>query len=190
MGKISKAMKIVPDAMRNLSKIADDVGDASRKASKALKRTDTGAVRSSRSATKASKVKPPDRPVKVKVMQGATPAEVKQFENYVAGANRAVSKNALSKTGRVASTKNGVRKEATKAAAKEKRRAKAVEAAGGPKSPYSKDMVAGHVPDASWMGKGEPFEWQPMSRRVNSSLAGQIGNYPVGYKPTRFEIEY
>lgn len=42
MGKISKAMKIVPESMKNLSKIADDVGDASRKTADKLKRTDTG----------------------------------------------------------------------------------------------------------------------------------------------------
>lgn len=45
MGKISKALKIVPESMRNLSKIADDVGDASRKAADKLKRTDTGPVK-------------------------------------------------------------------------------------------------------------------------------------------------
>lgn len=45
MGKISKAMKIVPESMRNLSKIADDVGDASRKTADKLKRTDTGPVK-------------------------------------------------------------------------------------------------------------------------------------------------
>lgn len=45
MGKISKALKIVPESMRNLSKIADDVGDASRKTADKLKRTDTGPVK-------------------------------------------------------------------------------------------------------------------------------------------------
>lgn len=32
--------------------------------------------------------------------------------------------------------------------------------------------VAGHVPDAAWMGKGQPYEWQDMFKRVNSSLSG------------------
>jgi hypothetical protein len=40
------------------------------------------------------------------------------------------------------------------------------------------------------MGQGQPYEWQDMSKRVNSSLSGQFGNYPVGYKPSHFEIEY
>lgn len=39
MGKISKAMKIIPDAMKRLAKITDDVGEASRNTTKALKRT-------------------------------------------------------------------------------------------------------------------------------------------------------
>jgi hypothetical protein len=122
------------------------------------------------------------RPVKVKVPKWASPEEVGQFERYVEGSNRAVAAGALSKTGRVATTKNGVRRDAEKAAYRERKRA---EAAG---TPYK--GVAGHVPDAAWMGQGQPYEWQDMSKRVNSSLSGQIGNYPVGYKPTHFEIEY
>jgi filamentous hemagglutinin len=42
MGKISKAMKIIPEAGRKLSKLADEASDTSRQATKALKRTDTG----------------------------------------------------------------------------------------------------------------------------------------------------
>jgi hypothetical protein len=122
------------------------------------------------------------RPVKVKVPKWASPEEVGQFERYVQGSNRAAAAGALSKTGRVATTKNGVRKDAEKAAYRERKRA---EAAG---TPYK--GVAGHVPDAAWMGQGQPHEWQDMSKRVNSSLSGQIGNYPVGYQPTHFEIEY
>lgn len=192
MGKIPKAMKIIPKSMKNLSKIADDVGDASRNAKKALQRVDTGAAKSARSATTASKASKVGMkgPVKVKVPAGASKAEVKQFENYVAGANRAIAKNALSKTGRVASTKNGVRRQASRAAAKERKSAADLAKSGGPPSPYTSGKIAGHVPDAAWMGKGDPFEWQAMSSKVNSSLAGQINRYPVGYKPTRFEIEY
>ena len=50
----------------------------------------------------------------------------------------------------------------------------------------SSDVVAGHVPDSTWMGQPEPHEWQAMSRKVNSSLGGQNKRYPVGYKPTIF----
>lgn len=42
MGKISKALKIIPEAGRKLGKLADEAGDTSRQATKALKRTDTG----------------------------------------------------------------------------------------------------------------------------------------------------
>lgn len=121
-------------------------------------------------------------PVHVVIPKGASADQVKQFENYAAGANRAVAANALSRTGRVASTKNGVRKAATKAAKAERDR----KAAAG--TPYQ--GVAGHVPDAAWMGQGEPFEWQDMDRAVNSSLAGQINRYPVGYRPTEFRVVY
>ncbi|MCP2166581.1 hypothetical protein LX83_003449 [Goodfellowiella coeruleoviolacea] len=98
------------------------------------------------------------------------------------GSNRAVAANALSKTGWVATTKNGMRNEAEKAAYAERKRA---EQAG---APYQ--GVAGHVPDATWMGKGEPYEWHDIAKRVNSSLVGQANGYPIGYKPAKFEIEY
>lgn len=134
-----------------------------------------------------AKPKPPvklsdERPVDIRVPKWATKAQQQQFERYVAGANRAVAADALSSTGRVASNSNGVRDAAEKAAIAERDRA----AAAG--TPYQ--GVAGHVPDAAWMGKGQPYEWQDMDKQVNSSLAGQIRRYPVGYQPTVFRLVY
>jgi hypothetical protein len=45
---------------------------------------------------------------------------------------------------------------------------------------------AGHVPDTTWTGKADPYQWLDLSPRVNSSLGGQAAHYPVGYKPTVF----
>jgi hypothetical protein len=89
-----------------------------------------------------------------------------------------ITAKVFSEGGRVATTKNGVRRDAEKAAYRECKRA---EASG---TPYQGD--GRHVPDAAWMGQGQPYGWQDMSKRVNSSRSGQIGNYPVGYKSTHF----
>ncbi|OLO54563.1 hypothetical protein BKH26_09945 [Actinomyces oris] len=110
--------------------------------------------------------------------KNATAAELKEFDNYVAGCNRALEAGALSKTGRVPTAGTGLQREASQAAQFER--------AAHPEKYPSPDIVAGHVPDSTWMGKAEPYEWQPMSRRVNSSLGGQNTRYPVGYKPTVF----
>lgn len=42
MGKISKALKIIPEAGRKLGKLVDEAGETAQQATKALKRTDTG----------------------------------------------------------------------------------------------------------------------------------------------------
>jgi hypothetical protein len=174
--------KLDKDHADKLLKITEDIGkgDATKAAGKDL----NNAADRFEARTKIAKLLNPDKVgvVRVKVPKGASPEEVKQFERYAEGSNRAVSADALSKTGRVQSTKNDVRKEAKKAAYAENKRA---EAAG---KPYQ--GVAGHVPDAAWMGKGEPHEWQDMSKHVNSSLAGQINGYPAGYIPTKFEVEH
>ncbi len=128
-------------------------------------------------------VDPLTGPVEYNLPDWATDKDIEIFEEYVAGSNRAIAAGALSPTGRVASTQGGsnsVRKQAEKAAKKEKARARAAN------KPYS--GVAGHVPDAAWLGQGEPPEWLDMPMRVNSSLAGRINAYPVGYKPTEFKL--
>lgn len=109
--------------------------------------------------------------------KNATAAELKELDDYVAGCNRALEAGALSKTGRVATTKSSLAQEAKAAAAREKKAHPEL---------YSGGKVAGHVPDTGWGRGPEPHEWQPMSPKVNSSLGGQNNRYPVGYKPTIF----
>ena len=106
-----------------------------------------------------------------------TAAEIQEVDDYVAGCNRALEANALSPTGRVATTKSSLAKEAQDAAARERKAHPEL---------YSGGKVAGHVPDTGWGRGPEPHEWQAMTRRVNSSLGGQNKRYPVGYKPTIF----
>jgi len=119
-------------------------------------------------------------PVYVAPLPGATPAQVAQTQSYAAGANEALLARALSPTGRV-STSGALRLDANAAAAAERARALA---AGTPYGP----QAAGHVPDTTWMGVPRPYSWQPLDPRVNSSIGGQAGNYPVGYQPTWFEF--
>ena len=109
--------------------------------------------------------------------KNATAAELKELDDYVAGCNRALEAGALSKTGRVATTKSSLAQEAKAAAAREKKAHPEL---------YSGGKVAGHVPDTGWGRGPEPHEWQPMSPKVNSSLGGQNNRYPVRYKPTIF----
>nr|WP_297993889.1 hypothetical protein [uncultured Actinomyces sp.] len=109
--------------------------------------------------------------------KNATAAEIQEVDDYVAGCNRALEANALSPTGRVATTGTKLGTEA-KYAAKLERKAHP--------ELYSGGKVAGHVPDTGWGRGPEPHEWQPMSPKVNSSLGGQNKRYPVGYKPTVF----
>ena len=106
-----------------------------------------------------------------------TAAEIQEVDDYVAGCNRALEANALSPTGRVATTKSSLAKEAQDAAARERKAHPEL---------YSGGKVAGHVPHTGWGRGPEPHEWQAMTRRVNSSLGGQNKRYPVGYKPTIF----
>jgi hypothetical protein len=71
MGKISKAMKIIPDAMKRLAKITDDVGEASRNTTKALKRADTGPAKVAPAKTPA---KPPSSDFPPKNARDKVPA--------------------------------------------------------------------------------------------------------------------
>ncbi len=121
---------------------------------------------------------PMSGPVVFYPRKDATEAEMKEYREYVAGCNRALDAGALSPSGRVPTTGTDLGRQATKAAQLERK--------AHPEKYPSSDVVAGHVPDSTWMGKAEPYEWQPMSRRVNSSLGGQNNRYPVGYKPTIF----
>jgi len=111
---------------------------------------------------------------------GATPEEIAQVQRYVDAAERARLEGRLSKTGRV-STDGELRLEASKAARREKLRA----AEAG--TPY--DGHAGHAPDTTWIGKPEAYEWHDQTRKVNSSLGGQVRKYPVGFKPSEFVFD-
>ncbi|MBS2965650.1 hypothetical protein KGA66_21545 [Actinocrinis puniceicyclus] len=111
---------------------------------------------------------------------GASPDEIAQMRQYVAGCNKALEDGALSPTGRV-STSGKLRAEASAAAREEGRRA----AAAG--TPYAGNV--GHVPDTTWVGRPNPPSWQDLAEKVNKSLGAQARGYPVGYKPTRFLFE-
>ncbi|WP_433471527.1 polymorphic toxin-type HINT domain-containing protein [Saccharomonospora azurea] len=115
----------------------------------------------------------------VRIPAWATGAEVQQFADYVDAANDAIARGLISPTGRV-STAGSIRREAARAAANERRRA----AAAG--TPYF--GVAGHAPDAMWLGHGMPPTWIDMTKRVNSSLSAQGQRCPVGCSPKRFVL--
>lgn len=119
-------------------------------------------------------------PVTFRPPPGATAEEVAQVKAYIEGSNAALDAGALSSTGRV-STKGDLRTDASLAAAQE--RARAANAG----TPYQGH--AGHVPDTTWTGTAQPHSWLDLSPRVNTSLGGQVGGYPLGYKPTEFLFE-
>ena len=121
---------------------------------------------------------PMSGPVVFYPRKDATEAEMKEYRDYVAGCNRALDAGALSPSGRVPTTGTELGRQATKAAQLERK--------AHPEKYPSSDVVAGHVPDSTWVGQPEPHEWQAMSRKVNSSLGGPNKRYPVGYKPTIF----
>ncbi|MEW2116097.1 RHS repeat-associated core domain-containing protein [Streptomyces sp. NPDC005474] len=115
----------------------------------------------------------------VRIPEWATDDEAQQFADYVDAANDAIAQGQLSSTGRV-STAGSIRREAAREAAIERRRATA---AG---TPYS--GVAGHAPDAMWLGHGKPPTWIDMTKRVNSSLSAQGQRCPVGCSPSSFVL--
>ena len=115
----------------------------------------------------------------VRIPRWATDEEAQQFADYVDAVNDAIAQGQMSPTGRV-STAGSIRREAAREAARERARA----AAAG--TPYS--GVAGHAPDAMWLGHGEPPTWIDMTKRVNSSLSAQGQRCPVGCSPSRFVL--
>lgn len=70
MGRISRAMKIVPESLKNLEKVTHEVGDAAAKAENALQRTEKAAASTSNtaqgvsSAAAKSTVKPMGTPAR------------------------------------------------------------------------------------------------------------------------------
>ncbi|MFE3191665.1 hypothetical protein ACFXHA_21825 [Nocardia sp. NPDC059240] len=120
-------------------------------------------------------------PVVFRLPSNVTAQEIAQTEEYVRAANIALVSGKLSPIGRV-SVKGVLKRAKESAAARERARA----AAGG--RPYGSD-VAAHLPDTTWVGKGEPPGWGRHTDRINKVLGSQSGNYPVGYRPTIFAYE-
>lgn len=115
--------------------------------------------------------------VEFKAPPDATPAQIAQVKAYVDGCNEALKAGKLSSTGRV-STQGSLRRRASRAARKEAQRAMK---AG---TPYTGHV--GHVPDTTWTGTPDPYDWLDLDPVVNTSLGGQSNGYPIGYKPTGF----
>ncbi len=115
--------------------------------------------------------------VEFKAPPDATPAQIAQVKAYVDGCNKALNAGKLSSTGRV-STQGSLRRQASRAARKEAQRA----ARAG--TPYTGHV--GHVPDTTWTGTPEPYDWLDLDPVVNTSLGGQSNGYSEGYKPTGF----
>lgn len=115
--------------------------------------------------------------VEFKAPPDATPAQIAQVKAYVAGCNEALKAGKLSSTGRV-STQGSLRRQASRAARKEAQRAT------NAGTPYTGHV--GHVPDTTWTGTPDPYDWLDLDPAVNTSLGGQSNGYPIGYKPTGF----
>lgn len=119
--------------------------------------------------------------VKFTTPKGKPTAEnIAQTKAYVKGCNKALKDGAISPTGRV-STKGALRLDASRAARMERSAASAVN------KPYLGE--AGHVPDTTWTGTGQPHSWLDLSKSVNRSLGRQALKYPIGYQPTKFVFE-
>ena len=122
-----------------------------------------------------------DGPVVFTVPARATPAEAAQMERHVNTSNDAALAGYLNPGGRV-STEGALRVASNKAARAEKARAlKAGE-------PYVGQ--AGHVPDTTWINRPDPYDWHDQVGLVNPSLGRQAQNYPLGHRPTKFELQY
>lgn len=104
---------------------------------------------------------------------GETPQEVQQRLDYIGRANATITEPLV----RVP-TNGRLREAANKTAAAERK---------AHPEKYEGGLVAGHVPDTTWGGNAvPPGGFLPMTSRLNSSIGGQAGAYPVGYKASRF----
>ena len=109
-----------------------------------------------------------------------TAEEIAQSMDYVDGSNFALLNGRLSPTGRV-STEGDLRRRASAEARAERLRAE------GEGNSYLGQV--GHVPDSTWSGDPlPPSWWADQSQRVNASFGGQSTRYPVGFRPSGFEI--
>ncbi|MGH8791259.1 MAG: hypothetical protein ACRDXX_01250 [Stackebrandtia sp.] len=121
-------------------------------------------------------------PVIFSAPEGMSPMETGQAKEYIDAANTANREGQLSPTGRV-SLDHELKRDKLAAAAKERKRAKAAS------EPYGED-VAAHLPDTTWVGQPDPpGGWGRHTKRLNSTLGSQSAQYPVGYRPTKFQLD-
>lgn len=113
---------------------------------------------------------------------GATRTEAGQAKEYIDAGNMANRNGMLSPTGRVTLDLKAKRAKA-KAASRERKRAQSAQ------DPYGSD-VAAHLPDSTWVGGPEPpGGWGRHTNRLNASIGSQSAQYPVGYRPTVFQMD-
>lgn len=114
--------------------------------------------------------------------RGATRTEAGQAKEYIDAGNAANREGMLSPTGRVTLDLKA-KKAKTKAASRERKRAQNAQ------EPYGSD-VAAHLPDTTWVGQPEPpGGWGRHTNRLNASIGSQSAQYPVGYRPTLFQMD-
>ncbi|WP_182114355.1 MULTISPECIES: WXG100 family type VII secretion target [unclassified Actinotalea] len=167
-------------AARSVDDVAETAaGAATRRADDAAEGVLDATGRRQYTADELATPTPGDGPVIFRVKDSMTSEEVGQMLDYVDEGNRVRLEGGLSETGRV-STEGDLRRAANAEASLERARASA---AG---SPYQ--GVAGHLPDPTWTNRPGSEKWADETITVNSSLGGQAGHYPVGYKPTVFEL--
>ncbi|MBB5911233.1 hypothetical protein BJY24_000100 [Nocardia transvalensis] len=114
-----------------------------------------------------------------------TPPITDQRERYIVGANEYIVSQ-----GRPAirmSTQGALRKGADRAAERERRD----NPGKYPQDPvrFPNGPAAGHVPDTTWtgpVGQAEPFTWEALDSKLNASIGGQAGAYPLGYRALAF----
>jgi RHS repeat-associated protein len=134
-------------------------------------------------------IPPPDQitsmkgPVYAWAPRAATPELAARYEAevkaYVDGSNRALKDGYLNSTGRT-STAGDLRAAASRDAA----RVRAAARKAGDTS--YEGMHVGHVPDTTWSGKPQGYEYMPLTPKVNMSLGYWSQAYPEGYIPTKF----
>ncbi len=122
-------------------------------------------------------------PVYAWAPKAATRELAAQYETevraYVEGSNRALKDGYLNPTGRT-STSGDLRAAASRDAA----RVRAAARKAGDTS--YEGMHVGHVPDTTWSGKPQGYEYMPLTPKVNMSLGYWSQAYPEGYVPTKF----
>ena len=129
--------------------------------------------------TTAKNLDEADGPVVFRGRTDWTAEEHEQLRRYVEVSEQARQNGHLAETGRV-STQGELRREANRAAMAERLRAK------NAGEPYQGQV--GHVPDTTWTGRPDGYEWHDQTSRVNASLGSQARQYPEGHRPSEFQL--